>query len=289
MKKLLNRLTELGHLKPEEKSGILLEAEKGGASIYNTLESWGCLKDMERVLLEVGCRLFEFAEADFDGVDPELFRLVPEELARRYGVFPVKLLPNDVMVLGMVDPLELIAIDDFELITGYTVKPMMATRSAVRSVINDAFGVTDLVEVEETVKDISAQDFGCLDFGLAAGGTMKQKIIEVSHGGETWDVEAAVSVHVHLIDVRTWCRITGEKPPETPVSAELYHQMGYPWFDLYEEHLTDRQPSEVLKNVLSVSQLDGQKKMVGIDNSSVWIPKNQVVTYYSYSKPIGRG
>jgi hypothetical protein len=66
MKKLLNRLTELGHLKPEEKSGILLEAEKGGASIYNTLESWGCLKDMERVLLEVGCRLFEFAEADFD-------------------------------------------------------------------------------------------------------------------------------------------------------------------------------------------------------------------------------
>lgn len=289
MKRLLNRLTETDRLKPEEKGGIILEAEKGGTSLYQTLESWGCLEDTERVVLEVGCELFEFSEAEFDAPDPELARLIPEDLARRYGAFPVKLLPNNVLVLGMVDPLNLIAVDDFELITGYTVKPMMATRSAVRKAINDGYGVTDLVELEETVKDISAQDFGCLDFGLAAGGTMKQKIIEDSHGIETWDIEAAVAVQIHLVDARTWCRITGEAPPETPVDAELYTTMGYPWYDLYEEHLTDRRPSEILKNVLSVSQMDDQKKVVGMDNSSLWIPSNQIVTYYSSSKPIGKG
>ena len=289
MKKIMNRLTDTGALKPEEEDGILFEAEKNGTSLYSTLMSWGCLEDMERVLLEVGCQLFEFSEAEFDNVDPEFSHLIPEVLARRYGAFPVKVLPNNVLALGMVDPLNILAVDDFELITGYTVKPMMATRSAVSRALDDAYGVTDLVEVEETVKDISAQDFGCLDFGLAAGGIMKQTIVEDSHGIETWDIEAATAVHVHLVDVRTWCRITGEKPPETPVDAKLYTQMGYPWFDLYEEHLADRRPSEILKNVLSVSQMDDEKKVIGMDNSSLWIPSNQVVTYYSSSKPIGKG
>ena len=289
MKKILNRLTDTGALKPEEEDGILLEAEKNGTSLYSTLESRGCLEDMERVLLKVGCQLFEFSEADFSDTDPEMSRLIPEDLARRYGAFPVKVLPNNVLVLGMVDPLNIMAVDDFELITGYTVKPMMASRSAVSRAIDDAYGVTDLMELEETVKDISAQDFGCLDFGLAAGGTMKQKIVEDNHGIETWDIEAATAVHVHLVDVRSWCRITGEEPPKTPVNAELYTQMGYPWFDLYEEHLTDRRPSEILKNILSVSQMDEEKKVIGMDNSPVWIPKNQIVTYYSSSKPIGKG
>jgi hypothetical protein len=28
--------------------------------------------------------------------------------------------------------------------------------------------------------------------------------------------------------------ITGEEPPSTPISAKLYAQHGYPWFDLYD-------------------------------------------------------
>ena len=289
MKRILERLTETGRLKPEETDALLNKTGLKSVNLFQRFEKSQLLEDPEGVVLEVGCELFGLAAVDIEYPDPELCRYIPEALARRYGIVPVEELPNNVLVLAMVDPLNVIAVDDIELITGFKVIPAMATRAAVKGALNQAYGVTDLVEVEETVKDISAQDFGCLEMGLAAGGTMKQKVMKDPYGIETWEIEAGVSVQVHLVDIKTWCRITGEQPPKTPVNPALYTKMGYPWFDLYEENLADRPSSEILKTVLSVSQMDDQKKVVGMDNSPLWIPKNQVVTYYSSSKPIGKG
>lgn len=289
MKRILERLTETGQLKPEEKDALLNKSGPTSGSLFERFEKADLFKDPEGIVLEIGSELFGLAAVDMKNADPQLCRYIPEDLARRYGVVPVEELASNVLVLAMVDPLDVIAVDDIQLITGYNVIPAMATRTAVREAINQTYGVTDLVEVEETVKDISAQDFGFSEMGLAAGGTMKQKVMKDPYGIETWEIDAGISVQVHLVDIKTWCQITGEQPPKTPVNAALYTKMGYPWFDLYEEHLTDRKSSEILKSVLSVSQMDAQKEVVGMDNSPVWIPKNQVVTYYSSSKKIGKG
>ncbi|MBM3463769.1 MAG: type II secretion system protein GspE, partial [Armatimonadetes bacterium] len=67
------------------------------------------------------------------------------------------------LTLAMVDPLNVIAIDDIRLITGFDIEPVIATEDSILKAINRQFGVTDLAEVQETVKDISATDFGPLE------------------------------------------------------------------------------------------------------------------------------
>lgn len=61
----------------------------------------------------------------------------------------------------MVDPLNVIAIDDIRLITGFDIEPVIATEESIIRAINNQFGVTDLAEVEDTVKELQAQGPAC--------------------------------------------------------------------------------------------------------------------------------
>jgi len=95
--------------------------------------------------------------------------------------------------------------------------------------------------------------------GLAAGGRMKQKIYPDRHGVETWDPENTGRLFVHLVNSQQWREITGEEPPPTPVTAKAYARHGYPWFDLYDEHLPTLPKSATLADVKSVKEMDQQK------------------------------
>ena len=101
----------------------------------------------------------DFVDLENMELDPDMARSIPEHLAQRYKVIPVGQKGNR-LTLAMVDPLNVIAIDDIRLITGFDIEPVIATEEAIEKTINRQFGVTDIATVEETVKDISATDFG---------------------------------------------------------------------------------------------------------------------------------
>lgn len=101
----------------------------------------------------------DFVDLDEMELEPELGRSIPEHLAQRYKVIPVDQNGNK-LKLAMVDPLNVLAIDDIRLITGFDIEPVIATEESILKMINRQYGVTDLAEVQETVKDISATDFG---------------------------------------------------------------------------------------------------------------------------------
>jgi type IV pilus assembly protein PilB len=101
----------------------------------------------------------DFVDLENTDLEPEMARSIPEHLAQRYKVIPVAQKDNR-LTLAMVDPLNVLAIDDIRLITGFDIEPVIATEEAILRTINRQFGVTDLAVVEETVKDISATDFG---------------------------------------------------------------------------------------------------------------------------------
>lgn len=97
------------------------------------------------------------------------------------------------------------------------------------------------------------------EMGLGAGGKMKQKIYPDSHGIDTWDAENFGRVYVHIVNSMMYREITGQEPPATPVTAHTYAQHGYPWFDLYDDHLGDIDAPDALQNVKSVKEMDEQK------------------------------
>ena len=115
------------------------------------------------------------------------------------------------------------------------------------------------------------------EMGLAAGGRMEQSIYPDPHGPDTWDNTRTGRVYVHIVNSMLYEQITGEKPPATPVTARTYADHGYPWFDLYDEHLGDLDPSQALAGVKSIKELDAEKGFgPQQDDDSVGIPKHLV-------------
>jgi hypothetical protein len=94
------------------------------------------------------------------------------------------------------------------------------------------------------------------EMGMAAGGRMEQSIYPDPHGADTWDSGKTGRVYVHIVNSMLYEQITGRKAPDTPVTAKTYSEHGYPWYDLYDEHLGDVDPSEALAGVKSVKEID---------------------------------
>jgi hypothetical protein len=106
--------------------------------------------------------------------------------------------------------------------------------------------------------------------GLGAGGRMQQKIYPDPHGKGTWDEDNRARVFVHIVNTELWREITGERPPETPVTAREYKRHNMPWFELYDERLPALDASSKLRDVKSVRSLDEEKSSSELqDDSSV--------------------
>jgi len=94
--------------------------------------------------------------------------------------------------------------------------------------------------------------------GLGAGGTIAQKIYPDEHGYDTWDLTKVFEARVFIVNSMDFEQITGYKPPSTPISARLYTEYGFPWFELYDEHKQDLKPGRFGK-VKSIKQMDKKK------------------------------
>lgn len=138
------------------------DAERRGESLQKVLVSMGFVSDKD-ITESLGKQMgVAFVDLDRVDLDAELARSIPEHLAQRYKVIPVAQRDNK-LTLAMVDPLNVLAIDDIRLITGFDIEPVIATEEEILKAISRQFGVTDMVAVEDTVKEISATDFGAME------------------------------------------------------------------------------------------------------------------------------
>ncbi|MDJ0537005.1 MAG: hypothetical protein QNJ70_31730 [Xenococcaceae cyanobacterium MO_207.B15] len=118
------------------------------------------------------------------------------------------------------------------------------------------------------------------EMGMGAGGKMKQKIYPDPHGIDTWDENNYGRVYVHIINSMMYREITGKEPPTTPITAKTYAQYQLPWFDLYDETMSDIAPSSVLSQVKSIKEMDAQKQFSSQqDDNSVDISNSDIINY----------
>ncbi len=78
-------------------------------------------------------------------LEPSIINLIPERLAMRYKVLPIRKEKNKLM-LAMVDPLDYIAIDDIAMSTGFQIEPMIASREELEKGIKRYYGMQESVE-----------------------------------------------------------------------------------------------------------------------------------------------
>jgi type IV pilus assembly protein PilB len=92
-------------------------------------------------------------------IDPDILKLVPEQIARKYEVLPVKLQGNT-LTLAMGDPTNVFALDDVGFMTNLQVIPAVASQAAIRQAIDRAYdskggGIAEIVsEMEGAAADV---------------------------------------------------------------------------------------------------------------------------------------
>ncbi|MFP4496671.1 MAG: type IV-A pilus assembly ATPase PilB [Vulcanimicrobiota bacterium] len=155
-------LVDGGFITSRQLERAKVRVEKSNESLQKILVQMGFVSDKD-ITEVIGQQMgVDFVDLDEFDLPPELARSIPEHLAQRYKVIPVAQKENK-LTLAMVDPLNVLAIDDIRLITGFDIEPVIATEESINKSINQQYGVTDLAEVQETVKDISATDFGPME------------------------------------------------------------------------------------------------------------------------------
>jgi len=87
-------------------------------------------------------------------IDQNLVNIVPEALAKRYLLFPLRKERNK-LVVAMADPLDYYAIDDLRMVTGFQIEPAIAAKDEVRLFIDRYYGMQE--SFDEAIQALAPQ------------------------------------------------------------------------------------------------------------------------------------
>jgi len=143
----------------------------------------------------------------------ELMQLLPEEFMRRYQLAPLKLKGNTLMV-AMVDPLNILAIDEIKLLTNYQVEIRVTTGRDISLVLDKNFSIQRVakeallgMKVEDLKAPLEQETAAKVPYKLDEGPVIKL-VDTILDGG----INAKAS-DIHLepmeIDMRVRYRIDG--------------------------------------------------------------------------------
>ena len=130
----------------------IAEARAGGRRTGEVLVDRGVLTpdQLARVIAE----RFGVDHVDLNAfrVDMSAANLLPSSAAKRYSAVPVGFLDERTLLVAMVDPGNVLAIDDISLMTGYEIRPAVAANEDVTALIGRLNHIDEMV-VEEAVVD----------------------------------------------------------------------------------------------------------------------------------------
>ena len=112
---------------------------ENGSSVPKELVKLGFTTDdalTEFLAAQFGIEKVELNPAE---IEDSVFNLVPAHLVQKHQIIPIKLLGSNLTV-AMADPTELVAINEVKFITGYGVRVVAASPSAIRKTLEHRFG-----------------------------------------------------------------------------------------------------------------------------------------------------
>ena len=72
---------------------------------------------------------------------PEVIKIIPTDVAIKYQVIPVSL-RDSTLIVAMVDPSNIFAIDDIKFLTGYRIEALIASESSMKQALDMHYGTT---------------------------------------------------------------------------------------------------------------------------------------------------
>ncbi len=103
-------------------------------------------------------------------IDPEVLKLVPAAIAKKYEVLPVRKMGNS-LALAMADPTNVFALDDISFMTNLQVLPLVASQTAIKKAIDRNYE-SKTEAITSVMQDMSAdlQNLEVVAGGEESGG-----------------------------------------------------------------------------------------------------------------------
>jgi type IV pilus assembly protein PilB len=131
-------------------AALKLQREEGG-KLGEALVRVGAVSESD--ITETLSQQFGVPSIDLSSfsIDPAVIKIVPGEVARKYGVLPVNK-TGATLTIAMGDPTNVFAMDDIKFMTGYNVEPVVASEVALRKAIDKHYGTPRSVVLKEKSK-----------------------------------------------------------------------------------------------------------------------------------------
>ena len=88
-------------------------------------------------------------------VDPDVLKLVPPQIAKKYEVLPVKRTGNT-LTLAMADPTNVFALDDVAFMTNLQVLPVVGSQGAIRKALERSYS-TQMSAISEVISELEGE------------------------------------------------------------------------------------------------------------------------------------
>lgn len=156
MSEKLGELLVKSNFITSQQLGKALEDQKAsGGKLGDSLVRLGLVKEGELVGFlskQYGMPSVNLAELK---ISPDVLKIIPNDVAIKYQVIPVSL-KNSTLIVAMVDPSNIFAIDDIEFLTGYRIEPMITSESAMAHALDTYYGTTK--GLSSILQGIEAED-----------------------------------------------------------------------------------------------------------------------------------
>lgn len=110
-------------------------------------------------------------------LEPAAAGAIDEKLARRYGAVPVRYLDDNTLLIAMVDPQNLLALQDLEIITGYSIRTAISSEEDVYGAIARIYRDRPEVGIEERAE--AALDDGAVEVADIREATDEAPIVKL--------------------------------------------------------------------------------------------------------------
>ncbi|MCX5706276.1 MAG: ATPase, T2SS/T4P/T4SS family [Candidatus Omnitrophica bacterium] len=160
---LTDALLKEGLVTQEQLNDAKAKSEGAKRPLQELLIEMGFVKEEE--LLKLSARIFKMPIIDLTSQtpNPDIIKLIPFNLAQRYGVFPVKR-KGDTLVLAMSDPRDILALDDIKVATHLNIEPILSPRSQINKYVETYYqtdeSVYDILKnvVDDTIIELIRED-----------------------------------------------------------------------------------------------------------------------------------
>ncbi|MGH9870295.1 MAG: type IV-A pilus assembly ATPase PilB [Candidatus Polarisedimenticolia bacterium] len=86
-------------------------------------------------------------------VDEPVVKLIPSEVAQKYLIMPIRR-TGATLIIAMVDPTNVFAMDDIKFMTGYNVEPVVSSELAIKDCIDKYYGSAHQLELKKVMDEI---------------------------------------------------------------------------------------------------------------------------------------